>query len=152
MPKTSNFKVWLFPLATKRCNHSQPTACYKCFNWAREAGNVFPPKRVHGCNTSSVRRMRHWAPELCPLGSSESDINRWAVLGNLPSTWADSTSKWQGSVCLSALCQLAHKWQNKKGWLGWEGASLALLVWKGMGNTLRFSLTTAGRFPFTQQP
>lgn len=69
--------------------------------------------------------------------------------GKLPSTWADSVGKWQGSVCLSALCQLAHKWQNKKGRLGWEGASL---VWKGMGNMLRFSLTAAGCFSFTPQP
>lgn len=96
----------------------------------REAGDVYPqkgrteatPARSVGCDIE-----HQGCAHSAAMGV---DINRWAVLGNLPSTWADSVGKWQGSVCLKALCQLAPKWQNKKGRQGQEAASPARRRWK----------------------
>lgn len=110
----------------------------------REAGNVFPQKGLTDVTPARCvgRDIEHQSCAHSPVVGFA--INRWAVLGELPSLWAEIVGKWLGEC----VCQLAHKCRNTEGRQGWEGASR---LWKGTGAASRFALPTAEYLPFTHQ-
>lgn len=90
----------------------------------REAGNVFPQKG-HTDVTPARSGGRDIEHQSCAhLAVVGFDINRWAVLGNLPSTWADSIGR---GVCVWLICASWHTSEKERqtgmqgGFTGVEG-------------------------------